>query len=157
MATLTHADIARIAEHTRLGTRRFVVEDGLDEEEAQAYESRRPLYRGYFRRGPIRLSLASRAGACVFLDRVQGCVLPSDVRPTACQLYPFEQWADGSWSVAVGRFGNLPEAREAGGACLAVEEAEAMEGVLATFGRTREEVEALGAQLAAEARAHGLK
>lgn len=155
LATLTRSDVARIAAHAGLAARRFVVEEGLGEDEAQAYEARRPLYRDYFRMGPVRLTLASVRDACVFLDREKGCVLPAEVRPLACQLYPFEQWADGSWSVAVGRFGDLEEARAAGGACLAVEEASDMEAVLEAFGRTRAEVEALGARLAGEARAHG--
>jgi len=55
----------------------------------------------------------------------------------------------------VGRYGDLAEARAGGSACLAVEEAESMEDVLATFGTTRETVEELGAQLAQETREHG--
>jgi len=78
------------------------------------------------------------------------------VRPVACRLYPFERWPDGSWSVQVGRYGNLAEARAGGEACLAVEEAEGLEDVLAAFATTREAVESLGEQLAEEARAHGL-
>ncbi len=155
LATLTRADVARIAEHTGLSTRRFVVEEGLTEEEAADYEARRPLYRGYFHRRPVRWTLAVRAGACVFHEKGRGCGLPADVRPVACRLYPFERWPDGSWSVQVGRYGDLAEARAGGSACLAVEEAESMEDVLATFGTTRETVEGLGAQLARETREHG--
>lgn len=155
LATLTRADVARISEHTGLAARRFVHEEGLTEEDAAEYESRRPFYRGYFRRGPVRLTLAVRAGACVFLDRGHGCALSAEARPVACRLYPFERQADGQWSVAVGRYGNMEEAREGGGACLAVEEASALEDVLAAFGTTWERLEALGAQLAEEARAHG--
>jgi hypothetical protein len=55
----------------------------------------------------------------------------------------------------VGRHGDLEAAREEGGACLAVEESESMEDVLRAFGTTHEAVEALGAQLAEEARSHG--
>ncbi|HSP78396.1 MAG TPA: hypothetical protein VLQ93_07700 [Myxococcaceae bacterium] len=155
LATLTRADVARLAAHTGLAARRFVLEEALTEEEAAGYEARRPLYRGYFRRQPVRLSLrTTREGACVFLVPGQGCGLPAEVRPVACRLYPFERWPDGSWSVMVGRYGDLAEARAGGGACLAVEEAEDMEAVLAAFGTSREEVEALGAQLAEEARAH---
>lgn len=155
LATLTRADVERIAAHTRLSPRRFVHEEGFSEMEAAEYEARRPLFRGYFRRGPVRLTLAVRAGACVFLDRAGGCVLPSDVRPVACRLYPFERQADGEWSVAVGRYGHLEAAREGGGACLAVEEAGAMEEVLAAFSTSWETLEALGTQLAREAREHG--
>ncbi len=155
LAMLTRADVARIAAHTGLAARRFVQEEGCTEAEAEAFETRWPLYRGYFRRGPVRLTLLGREGACVFLERGRGCALPAEVRPVACRLYPFERWADGSWSLAVGRYGDLAVARAEGGACLAVEEAENMEQVLAAFGTTREAVEALGAQLAEEARSHG--
>lgn len=50
--------------------------------------------------------------------------------------------------------GDLAEARAGGGACLGVEEAEAMDDVLEAFGTTRESVELLGEQLAEETRAH---
>ena len=155
LATLTRADVERMSAHTRLAPRRFVVEEYLTEEEAVAYEVRRPLYRGYFRKGPVRLTLATRAGACVFHEKGRGCGLPSDVRPVACRLYPFERWPDGSWSVQVSRYGDLAEARAGGGACLGVEEAEGMDDVLAAFGTTRESVESLGEQLAEETRDHG--
>lgn len=155
LATLTRADVARIAGHTGLSPRRFVHEEGLTEEEAAEYEARRPFYRGYFRRGPVRLTLVVRSGACLFHERSRGCALPAQARPVACRLYPFERQADGGWSVAVGRYGDLEVAREGGGACLAVEEAEGMEDVLAAFATTWEALEALGEQLAGEARAHG--
>ncbi|WP_395832807.1 hypothetical protein [Archangium violaceum] len=155
LATLTRADVERIAAHTRLAPRRFVAEEYFTEEEAAAYEARRPLYRGYFRRAPVRLTLATRAGACVFHEKGRGCGLPGDVRPVACRLYPFERWPDGSWSVQLERYGDLDEARASGGACLAVEEAGSMEDVLAAFGTTREAVESLGETLAEETRAHG--
>ncbi|ADO74616.1 hypothetical protein [Stigmatella aurantiaca] len=155
LAIVTRADMARIHAHTGLAVHRFTHEEGLTEYVAAEYESRWPLYRGYFRRGPVRVTLASRRGACVFLDPAKGCGLPADVRPVACRLYPFEQWADGSWSVAVSRYGDLALAREEGGACLAVEEAGSMEELLVMFGTTREAVEALGASLAEESRAHG--
>ena len=152
---VTRADMARISEYTGLPPRRFTEEEGVSEEGAADFEARWPLYRGYFRRGPVRTLLQARDGACVFFSRSSGGTLPSDVRPIACQLYPFDQWADGSWSLAVGRYGDLALAREQGGACLAVEEAESMEDVFAAFGTTRETVEALGAQLARETRSHG--
>ncbi|PTL84086.1 YkgJ family cysteine cluster protein [Vitiosangium sp. GDMCC 1.1324] len=155
LATLTRSDVERIAAHTGLAPRRFVTEEYLTEEEAAGYETRRPLYRGYFRRGPVRLTLAIRAGACVFHEKGRGCGLPGDVRPVACRLYPFERWPDGSWSVQVGRYGDLAEARAGGSACLAVEEAGSMDEVLSAFATTREAVERLGALLAEEAGAHG--
>jgi Fe-S-cluster containining protein len=155
LAALTRADVERITAHTGLASRRFVTEEYLTEEEAAGYEARRPLYRGYFRRGPVRLTLLTRAGACVFHERGRGCGLPALVRPVACQLYPFERWPDGSWSVQMGRYGDLEAAREGGGACLAVEEAGSMEEVLGVFHTTREAVEMLGAQLAEDSRRHG--
>jgi uncharacterized protein len=163
LATLTRADVARIAAHTGFAARRFVEEEGLDEEAAAAYEAGRPLFRGYFRQGPVRLTLQQRpqAGgrsACVFHRPGAGCALPAHVRPIACRLYPFDVFADGTWGVMPGRYGALEAAREGGGACLAVEEAPAegdFEALLAAFHATREALAALGAQLAHEARVHG--
>jgi len=152
---VTRADIARISEYTDLPARRFTEEEGVSESGAADFEARWPLYRGYFHRGPVRTTLLARDGACVFFDRASGCTLPSDVRPIACRLYPFEQWADGTWSLAVGRYGDLAVAREEGSACLVVEESQSMDEVFVAFGTTREQVEALGAQLAREARSHG--
>ncbi|MBN1209643.1 MAG: YkgJ family cysteine cluster protein [Myxococcaceae bacterium] len=155
LAMVTRADMGRISAHTGLAPRRFTEEEGVTEREAADFEARWPLYRGYFGRGPVRTTLQARLGACVFFDRRHGCTLPADVRPLACRIYPFEQWGDGSWSLAVGRYGNLEEARAEGGACLVVEESESMEEIFAAFGTTREVVEALGAQLAEESRSHG--
>jgi Fe-S-cluster containining protein len=155
LAMVTRADMARISEHTRMAARRFTQDEGVDEADAVAFEAQWPLYRGYFRRAPVRTVLLARNGACVFHEPSRGCTLPVEVRPTPCRLYPFDKWADGSWSLAVGRYGDLSEARAGGGACLAVEESGSMEEVLAAFGTTREAVEALGEQLAQEARDHG--
>ncbi|WP_225408848.1 YkgJ family cysteine cluster protein [Stigmatella hybrida] len=155
LAMVTRADMERIHAHTGLAVHRFTHREGLTDLEAQEYEGQWPLYRGYFRKGPVRVTLAERRGACIFFAPATGCTLPAEVRPVACRLYPFEQWADGSWSVAVGRYGDLALARQEGGACLGVEEASSMEALLAMFGTTRETVEALGAQLAEETRAHG--
>ncbi|KFE60594.1 YkgJ family cysteine cluster protein [Hyalangium minutum] len=155
LAMVTRSDMERISAHTGLPARRFTEEEGVSEAGAADFENRWPLYRGYFRRGPVRTVLRAKEGACVFYKHTSGCTLPSDVRPIACQLFPFDQWADGSWSLAVGRFGDLLLAREQGGACLAVEEAESMEDVFAAFGTSRETVESLGAQLARESRSHG--
>lgn len=155
LATLTREDVARIRAHTHLSARRFVDEEGMDEAEAAGYEARRPLYRGYFRQGPVRLTLQVHQGACVFHQPGRGCSLPAEARPLACRLYPFERQADGSWGLAVGRYGDLAEARAGGSGCLAVEEAGDMEEVLAAFGTSWDSLEELGTQLAREARAHG--
>ncbi len=158
LATLCRADVARISHHTGQRADRFSEEEWLTPDEAAAYERRRPLYAGYFRRDTARLTLRRRAGACVFLDRSRGCVLPADVRPTACRLYPFELWPDGTWSLQVARYGNLDEAaQQRGAACLAVEQAEEMEDVLRAFSLSRAEVETLGAALREEVRAHSTK
>ena len=155
LALLTRSDVERIGAHTRLAPRRFVREEPLSAQETADFENRWPLYRGYFLGGPVSLTLLAREGACVFYDRATGCTLPAQVRPLACRLYPFEQWSDGSWSLAMGRYGDLQQAREQGGACLVVEQSESMEQVFAVFGTSREVVEALGAQLVEEARRHG--
>jgi uncharacterized protein len=169
LATLTRADAARIAQATGLSLRRFVEEEGLTEEDAAAYEAARPLFRGYFRKGPVRLTLQQRpqgAGrsACVFHRPGEGCALGSDVRPLACRLYPFERFADGSWGVMPGRYGSLAAARAGGGGCLAVEEApdaagatgtDALAPLLRAFATSLEALEALGAALALETAAHG--
>jgi Fe-S-cluster containining protein len=157
LATLTWPDVDRISAATGLPARAFAEVEWLSVEEAQAYESRRPLYHGYFARGPARLTLKRRHSACVFLERGRGCSLGADVRPTACLLYPFELWPDGSWSFQVDRFGSLAAARAAaarGSSCLAVEEAESMDGVLAAFSTTREQITELGERLRGEVRAH---
>lgn len=154
LATLTLTDVARIREARGLAARRFVEEEWLTEEEAREYEQRRPLYRGYFDRGPVRLTLARREGACVFFQREGGCTLTVEERPTACRLYPFEQWPDGQWSLQVERFGVPEEARASGAACLAVEEANGMEDVLRAFSMHRAEVETLGRTLHGEVRQH---
>ena len=155
LATLTRSDVERLREHTGLVPEHFVGEERLSLAEARDYEARRPLYRGYFRRGPVRLTLLTRQDACVFHTPGTGCRLPEDIRPLACRLYPFEQWPDGSWSVQMGRYGDLAQARREGGACLAVEEAVDMASLLALFGTTREDVERLGARLAETTRQHG--
>jgi Fe-S-cluster containining protein len=167
LATLTRADVERIRLHTGLAQRRFVEEEGLDEESASAYEASRPLFRGYFRRAPVRLTLRQRAGraggpsACVFHAPGTGCTLPADVRPLACRLYPFERFADGSWGAMPGRYGSLAAARAGGSACLAVEEAPESHGsvelqaLLAAFHTSLQALQALGAQLTRESDAHG--
>ncbi len=149
LATLTEVDIRRIEEATGRKRARFVDSEWLSADEARDYENRRPLYRGHFSLSFERQHLRAVKGACVFLGE-QGCTLTEESRPTACRLYPFERWPDGSWSLQVDRFGSVEGARRPGGGCLAVEEASEMEQVLVAFGFTHEGVEALGARLADE-------
>jgi uncharacterized protein len=167
LATLTRADVERIRLHTGLSTRRFVEEEGMGEEAAADYEASRPLFRGYFRRAPVRLTLRQRAGrpgaasACVFHRPDVGCTLPEAVRPLACRLYPFERFADGRWGAMPARYGSLAAARAGGSGCLAVEEAKEVHGepdlgeLLAAFTTSLQALEALGAQLCQESDAHG--
>lgn len=155
LATLTRADVARIQAATHLGRTGFVEEEVLGEAEARAYEVCRPAWRGYFRQGTVRLTLARAGGACVFLDRGTGCTLSSAVRPTACLLYPFEAREDGGWTLAVEREGSVALAQASGEPrCLAVEEAESAPALLRVFGKTPEALRALGERLRAEVRAH---
>lgn len=154
LTTLTRADVERIAAHTGRSPRAFVAEEWLTPEEALAYEARRPIFRGYFRREPRRLTLALRHGACVFHARERGCGLPEEVRPVACRLYPFEPWPDGTIALVPERHGELARAIEEGGACLAVEEAEDFDALLAAFGTTREELARLADELTAAVQAH---
>jgi uncharacterized protein len=154
LATLTASDVHRI--HDFIGKRAdtFSESEWLSEKEVQEYEARRPLYQGYFRHEPRRLTLRRRDGACIFLDRQTGCRLPADVRPTACRLYPFELWAEG-WSLQISRFGSVKDAQTSGEhACLAVEEADSMDAARALLGVTREDIEALGEQLRREVKDH---
>jgi Fe-S-cluster containining protein len=153
LALLTPTDIVRIRDAVRRRAETFVEEEWVDEAEAAAYEARRPLYRGYFRKGPRRQTLRRVSGACVFLDRRTGCTLSPGIRPTACLLYPFDQLPDGSWSLQVSRFGSLPEAARARNGCLAVEEGERMDDVLDALGLDPEAVEALGERLWREVQA----
>jgi uncharacterized protein len=153
LATLTLADCDRIAAHTGRAVEDFCESEWLSVDDAAEYEARRPLYRGYFRHGPQRLTLKRRDGACVFLDRARGCTLTADVRPSACRLYPFELWPDGTWSLQVERAGELV-ARDGRNLCLAVEEANAMEDVLGAMEVSREQVEQLGHVLSHEVADH---
>ncbi len=155
LATLTLADVERMSAHLRWKAERFSEDEWLSDEAARAYEQRRPLYAGYFRHGPRRLTLRRRQGACVFHRRDGGCSLPTQVRPSACRLYPFELWPSGQWSLQVDRHGSAEVAGKlAGHACLAVEESASMEEVLKAFGGTEADVEALGEQLSTEVRDH---
>jgi Fe-S-cluster containining protein len=156
LATLTCADVERVRVETGLAEAAFCEEDWLTEGEALRAEQARPLYAGYFQAAPLRLTLRREGGACVFHQADRGCRLSRQGRPVACLLYPFELWPGGEWSVQMGRFGSLEEARRhPGQACLAVEEADGMDAVLAAFGVTREAIESLGARLREEVLEHG--
>lgn len=156
LATLTGADLARIRAETQLADSAFCEEDWLTEGEALCAERERPLYAGYFKGAPVRLTLRRERGACLFHQAGRGCRLSRQARPAACLLYPFELWPGGEWSVQMGRFGSVDEARRhPGQACLAVEEADGMDALLAAFGVTREGIEALGARLREEILEHG--
>lgn len=155
MATLTDTDVSRIEAATGVPSARFVDEEWLTPDEAAAYEQDRPLYGGYFRGGPRRLTLRRAKGACVFHDAQTGCTLGADVRPTACLLYPFELWPGGEWGAALAAHGSIEEARQRRGqACLALEETVGIEAALAAFETTPEQLEALGARLREEVHAH---
>lgn len=149
LATLTRADIARISAATGQAKHRFAAEEWLAHDEAWRYELERPAFRGYFREGPRRLTLRTRSGgACVFLGP-RGCTLDEATRPLACRLYPFTRLADGSWSILPPKLGEVSLARASGEACLAVEEAEEMDALLAAFGTTRAQLDTLDAALRA--------
>ncbi len=156
LATLTLADVERIQAATHRARNSFVQQEVFREVEARAYEQLRPGWRGYFRGGTVRLTLARSQGACVFFDRSSGCTLPSEVRPTACLLYPFEPAEGGGWTLAVEREGSMADALASGEPrCLAVEEAAGRGALLRAFTLTAASLQALGKRLRAEVRAHG--
>lgn len=155
LATLTHADVERIQAATHRARDSFVQQEVFEEAQAHAYESLRPLWRGYFLQGNVRLTLARAAGACVFFQPGRGCRLAPDVRPTACLLYPFEVAEDGGWTLAVEREGSVALAAASGEPrCLAVEEGDGRGALLRAFGLTHQSLLALGNRLRAEVRAH---
>jgi uncharacterized protein len=156
LATLTHADVQRIQAATHLARGSFVEEEVFQEAEARAYEQLRPGWRGYFRQGPVRLTLVRAEGACVFFEKGAGCSLSPSVRPTACLLYPFEPKEDGSWTLAVERTGSVERARDSGEPrCLAVEEADGRGALLRAFRLSSSALRLLAERLRAEVRAHG--
>jgi len=156
LATLTRADVERIQRATHRARDAFVVQEVFDEGQARAYEALRPGWRGYFRRGTVRLTLARAGGACVFLQPGRGCTLSPEVRPTACLLYPFEPAEDAGWTLAVEREGSVALAVASGEPrCLAVEEADGRGALLRAFGLTAESLRDLERRLRADVRAHG--
>ncbi len=103
----------------------------------------------------MRLTLQRRDGACVFLERGKGCRLTSEQRPSACRLYPIEVLADGTIALQVDRFGSVEDAWATHGqGCLAVEESESFEALLAAIGLEESDVSELAEQIRAEVRAH---
>ncbi|MHB8873283.1 MAG: YkgJ family cysteine cluster protein [Myxococcaceae bacterium] len=144
LATLTLADVSRIAAHTGLAPRKFCEDEWLTLDEAREYELRRPLFAGYFRHGPRRLTLKAAKEACVLLDRTSGCTLPASARPIACRLYPLEPWPDGSLSVLAGD--------EPG--CLAVDESAGLDELRAALLLSSEDVSSLAEQLREDVRQH---
>jgi uncharacterized protein len=156
LATLTRADVERIQRATHRARDSFVDQEVLDEGQARAYERLRPGWRGYFRHGTVRLTLARAGGACVFFRQESGCTLSPEVRPTACLLYPFEPAEDAGWTLAVEREGSMARALASGEPrCLAVEEADGRGALLRAFGLTPESLRDLARRLRAEVLAHG--
>jgi uncharacterized protein len=156
LATLTQADVARIQTATHLPRQRFVEEEVFEEAQARAYEQLRPGWRGYFRLRTVRLTLGHANGACVFFAPGTGCTLSTEVRPTACLLYPFEPREDGGWTLAVEREASVESARNSGEPrCLAVEEADGRSALLRAFHTSTESLRVLSIRLRAEVRAHG--
>jgi hypothetical protein len=153
LATLTATDVARIQAVTGWRRDRFVEEEAVSPADAVAYESRRPAYRGYFRRSAARWGLRAERGACVLLG-TGGCTLAVDARPTACLLYPFEPAVHG-WTIAVERSGSVALAARSGEPrCLAVEEARGRGELLRGFGIDVEGLTSLADRLRAEVEAH---
>jgi Fe-S-cluster containining protein len=151
LAMLTAADVNRLQAATGLPRARIVEEEWLTWEEARRYEERRPLYRGYFREAPLRVTLQIREGACVFFAPGKGCTLPVAARPVPCRLYPFEPTESGRLMVTVDIFPSMEEAAASSAlVCLAVQEVDDWEGLLAAFRTNREELRALFLQLRSE-------
>jgi Fe-S-cluster containining protein len=155
LATLTLPDVERIEVQAGVARQQFLEEEWLSEEEVRTYVQRRPLYDGYFRWGPVRLTLQRKSGACVFFAPGRGCTLGEDVRPTACRLYPFDVSSAGELRLQVDRFLSEREARAAiGAACLAVQEASGWDELAALFHTTTTKVLELSARLREEVRHH---
>lgn len=144
LATLLLADIERIEEATGLVRHRFVEREDLDPAERLAYETVRPIYRGVFV-GNVRWGLKARKGACVFLERGKGCVLPQEAKPLACLLYPLDFDLAGEPTLL-----DAPH-------CLALERAEGPHHLLSMLGLTRKELTRLRARALAEGADHATR
>jgi uncharacterized protein len=141
LATLLFADIARIEAATGLASHRFAEREELDPVERLAYETARPIYRGVFA-GNVRFGLKAKKGACVFLERGRGCVLPSEAKPLACHLYPLDfDLAGKVWLV------DAPH-------CLALDRAEGPAHLLRMLGTSKRALAKLRAQALSEGAAH---
>jgi hypothetical protein len=156
LATITWADVDRIAAATGLSPHAFSEWEWLDADHARAWLDVHPAYRGYLDAAPRRLTLKAIDGACALLARGQGCTLPEQAKPTPCRIYPFDVTTG---MLQVERFGDLLEAKRlvekgAAHACLAVEEAQSLRGLYRAFATTASRVRELAAQLRAEVADH---
>jgi Fe-S-cluster containining protein len=90
---VTLGDVRRIAAHT--GQTDFH-EFRLPDNPSYADQDDDPLWRDnvFQPDGSRRVLLRRPDGDCTFLGQA-GCVLPLEVRPLVCRLYPFEYTADG--------------------------------------------------------------
>ena len=129
---LTPADEARIAARTGLTAAQFVSVRAVDEVEQEAWREDDPSLAGVARGGVVRSLRRGPDGAtCLFLEG--GCTL-GDVRPLACQRFPF---ALRGRQLLV----------RPGGECLAAEEAADLGALLVLLGTSREEQRRLDRQL----------
>ena len=89
----TLGDVERIAAHT--GQRDFV-EFRVPEDPIYLEQSDDPTWEHYVFRddGTRRVVRRLENGDCVFLGE-QGCVLPLEVRPLICRIYPYDFNAEG--------------------------------------------------------------
>lgn len=162
LATLTWADVRRVAEVTGKSWRQFAEWEPIAPDDADRWQRLHPLHEGYFGPVPRRLTLRrkpERAGqertACVFHDLKTGCTLDAEARPLACRLFPFVPHA-GGWSLTVDKFGSVDRARRSQGkGCLAVEEAGSLDALAEALGTSLSALEALAVRTKEEARAHG--
>jgi len=120
LAALTIGDVARIGAATGLRAWRFAVRRRLAAEEREALVDEDPLLAGLVDRRGTLVSLAVRAGACVF-HAPAGCSLPLPAKPLLCRRFPFVR--------VRGRVRVQP-----GGDCLACDEAADLPDLLALFG-----------------------
>ena len=159
LATLTWADVDRVAAATGLSVHAFAEWEWLDADHARAWMDVHPAYVGYLNAAPRRLTLKAIDGACALLRRGEGCSLDEEARPTPCRIYPFDV---GEGMLQVERFGDVAEARRlvekgAAHACLAVEESKSQAQLLRAFGATKKKVRALAERLRAEVREHAVR